>query len=153
MPLSFLELLLWKSMHCQLWLGVWMRLVVNKAKEMKCFVLVQLLPCDLERVCSTVGIFDFFTQQEPWSGLCFLIFAIAVLLSESSLTGFAGGGSHWTLLLNCCKHFCSPSLCFFQLCYLWLTAVLLLVYLEKCSTHICQLQRFWASSNIVWAFL
>lgn len=61
---------------------------------MKCSVLVQLPPRDLERVCSTVGIFDFFTQQEPWSGLCFLMFAIAVLLSESSLTGFAGGGSH-----------------------------------------------------------
>lgn len=57
-----------------------MKLVVNKtelhrAKEIKSSVLVQLLPYDLEKDYSTVGIFNFFAQQESCSGLCFLVLA------------------------------------------------------------------------------
>lgn len=53
---------------------------------MKFSVLVQLLPHDLERVYSTVGICDFFTQQEPWSGLCFRMFAIALSCFQRALS-------------------------------------------------------------------
>ena len=45
---------------------------------MKCIVLVQLLPHDLERDYVIVGNFDFFTQQEPCSRLCFLMCAVAL---------------------------------------------------------------------------
>lgn len=61
-----------------------MKLVVNKAevnrtKEIKkSSVLVQILPYDLEKDYSTAGIFSFFAQQEPCSGLCFLMLAIAL---------------------------------------------------------------------------
>lgn len=45
---------------------------------MKRTVVVQLLPHDLERDYVPVGSLDFFTQREPHSGLCFLMFAVAL---------------------------------------------------------------------------
>lgn len=45
---------------------------------MKRTVVVQLLPHDLERDYVPVGNFDFFTQQQPHSGLRFLMFAVAL---------------------------------------------------------------------------
>jgi len=45
---------------------------------MKCTVLLQLLPRDLERHYVIVGNFDFFTQLEPCSELSFFMLAVAL---------------------------------------------------------------------------
>lgn len=82
---------------------------------MKHTVVVQLLPHDLERDYVPVGSLDFFTQQEPHSGLVFFfnVCCCTVPLPKRSLRGFAGGGRHQAVLFYCSNYFCFLYLCFF----------------------------------------
>jgi len=64
-------------------MGGWLDWVIlwvfsNLGDSMKSFVLVKFLPYDLGKDYSTVGIFHLFAQQEPCSGLCFLMLAMAL---------------------------------------------------------------------------